>query len=188
MESTVAVQTNGLGFSFQAARNSSIAAIRVVDAQEGIAADALVGQLGEPAFNQVQPTATGGNIVHHKAGMSVEPSLHLGGAMSAVVVHDQVQRRLAGKLAIDAAQELQKLLMPVTLVAVADDFALRARQARRTESSFRSACSRESWFRSGPSSAAGRAGCDSEPEFGSSRRRRAPSPGREDSDKGRPRR
>ena len=32
--------------------------------------------------------------------------------MSAIVIHQQVQRRLAGELAGDAAQEPQKLLLP----------------------------------------------------------------------------
>ncbi len=31
-------------------------------------------QLGEPAFDQVQPTGTGGNEVQHKARMFVEPA------------------------------------------------------------------------------------------------------------------
>jgi hypothetical protein len=35
-----------------------------------------------------------------------------------------VQDSLAGKLPVDTAQETKKLLMPVALVKVADDFAL----------------------------------------------------------------
>src|SRR5258708_4816272 len=55
--------------------------------------------------------------------MPFHPLLHFEGAVSAIVVHHQVQRRLAGKLAIDAAQELQKLLMPVALIEVSNNFA-----------------------------------------------------------------
>ena len=35
----------------------------ISDAKKGIAADALVGQLGEPTLNEVEPTATGGNVM-----------------------------------------------------------------------------------------------------------------------------
>src|SRR5215469_2907917 len=70
--------------------------------------------------------------------MSVEPALHLGRAMGAVVVHHQMQWRLAGELVVDAAQEPQKLLVAVTLIAVTDDFAgeniERRKQSRRSVS------------------------------------------------------
>src|SRR5689334_25446571 len=70
--------------------------------------------------------------------MSIEPVLHLRRAMGTVVVHHQVQRPLAGELAVDAAQEPQKLLVAVTRVAVANDFAgehvERREQGRRSVS------------------------------------------------------
>ena len=107
----------------------------VVDAQEGIATDSLAGQLAEPALNQVQPTGTGWNVVHLEPRMSVKPVFHLGRAMSAVIVHHQMQRRGAGELAVEATEELQKLLVAVALIAVADDFAReniqRCKQSRR---------------------------------------------------------
>src|SRR5262249_16995372 len=110
----------------------------VIDAQERVAANSLAGQLAEPALNQVQPTGTGWNVVHLKPRMSVKPVLHLGRAMSAIVVHYQMQRRLAGELAVEATQEFQKLLMAMALIAVADDFAgeniQRRKQSRRTVS------------------------------------------------------
>ena len=42
----------------------------------------------------------------------------------AVIVHDQVQRRLVGELFIQAAQELQELLVPMALITLAHDLAL----------------------------------------------------------------
>src|SRR5881227_2762414 len=76
--------------------------------------------------------------MHLEPRMSVEPALHLRRAMGAVIVHYQVQRRLAGEFAVDAAQEPQKLLVAVTLIAVADDFASehieRCEQSRRSVS------------------------------------------------------
>lgn len=45
----------------------------IINAREGIAADALVGKFGEPAFNQVKPDATGGHIVNYEPGMLCKP-------------------------------------------------------------------------------------------------------------------
>jgi len=44
--------------------------------------------------------------------MSFEPGLHPRMFVRAVIVHDEVQRRLAGKLIVEASQEFQKLLVP----------------------------------------------------------------------------
>src|SRR5205085_4504620 len=74
---------------------------------------------------QVKPTATGGHIVHDEARMLLEPSLNLDSAVGAVVVDDQMERRVAGKLPVDASKKLQEFLMPVSLVTVPDDFALK---------------------------------------------------------------
>jgi hypothetical protein len=44
--------------------------------------------------------------------------------VSAVIIDHQVQGYFARKLAVDATQEFQELLMPVPLMAVSDDFTL----------------------------------------------------------------
>jgi hypothetical protein len=98
--------------------------LQIVDIEERATPDSLVGQLGEPAFNKVKPTATGGHIVDHETGMLAEPCLHLRGTVSAVIIDHQVQGYFARKLAVDATQEFQELLMPVPLMAVSDDFTL----------------------------------------------------------------
>ena len=76
--------------------------------------------------------------MHVEAAVPVEPSLHLRRAMSAIVIHHQVQGHLARELTVDAAQEPQKLLVPVTLIAVANDLARqyieRGKQSRRSVS------------------------------------------------------
>jgi hypothetical protein len=41
---------------------------KFVDAEEGITADALVGEFSKPSLDQVQPTTAGGHIVDHEAG------------------------------------------------------------------------------------------------------------------------
>ena len=63
---------------------------KFVDAEEGITADAFVGEFGKPSLDQVQPTATGGDIVDHEAGMLPQPGFDLCSAVGPVVVHDDV--------------------------------------------------------------------------------------------------
>ena len=55
--------------------------------------------------------------------MLVEPCFDIGVPVSAVIIHDQVQIRFAGKLAIDVPKKSQELLMTVPLMEVADNLA-----------------------------------------------------------------
>ena len=87
----------------------------------------------------------------------------------------------AGTSASIAFEEAHELLMAVALHVAADE-------AQRTGSWCHGACSRASWCRAGPSSAAGPAGCDREPGFGSSRRAKARWRGPADRHRARPRR
>jgi hypothetical protein len=87
----------------------------ISDAKKGIVADALVGQLGKPTLDEVEPTATGGHAMQDEAGMLLEPSLDLDGAVRTVVVDYQMERRVPRKLPVGASQKLQELLMPVRL-------------------------------------------------------------------------
>ena len=91
-------------------------------AEKGIAANLFIGQLGEPPLDEVQPTATGRHKMRDKTRVSFKPGLDLDGVMGSVVVHHQMERRLAGEFTVEAAQKLQELLMAMTLVKVADDF------------------------------------------------------------------
>ena len=61
-----------------------------VDAEERITANAFVGEFSEPSLNQVQPAAAGWHIVDYKAAMFAQPTFDCGGAMSPIVVHDEV--------------------------------------------------------------------------------------------------
>ena len=57
MDSTVAVQTNGFGSSFQAAKNSTIAHCRSSTLLEGATPDALGSEFSNhrsPRFNQLE--------------------------------------------------------------------------------------------------------------------------------------
>ena len=80
---------------------------------EGAAADALVGDLTKPAFDQIQPGTAGGNEVHVEPRMPLQPPLDLGMLVRGVVVHDQVQVQVRRRLFVDQLQELDPLLMPM---------------------------------------------------------------------------
>ena len=59
--------------------------------------------------------------MHVEARVLLQPPLHDGMLVGGVVVGDQVQRLVLGRLAVDLAQELQPLDMGVTLLALTDD-------------------------------------------------------------------
>ena len=73
------------------------------NAIEGAAANVLVREVGKPALDQVESTATGRHKVKDKTRMRIQPALDLRRAVCAVVVHHHVQRCLPRKLAIDAS-------------------------------------------------------------------------------------
>jgi hypothetical protein len=55
------------------------------------AAQFAVGQLGEPALDEVDPRRDGGREVQVEPGMAQQPFLHRRGLVRGVVVADQVQ-------------------------------------------------------------------------------------------------
>ena len=61
------------------------------DVVEGAPAQALVGDLSEPAFDHVQPGTGCGDEVQVETRLSFQPRLHAGMFMGPVVVHDQMQ-------------------------------------------------------------------------------------------------
>ena len=88
---------------------------------KGTATNSLFTQFSKPSLDQIQPTGTGRNEVQHKARMFGQLAAHAFMSMGAVVVHDQMQLHFAGKLGIQAAQELQKFLVTMTRIALAND-------------------------------------------------------------------
>ena|SRR5688572_3142111 len=83
----------------------SDSSFEIRDAEERVPADAFVGQFGEPALDEVQPAAAGGHVVDNKARMLAEPRFNVGVPVGAVVVHDEVQSGLTGKLAMNAPKK-----------------------------------------------------------------------------------
>ena len=84
------------------------------DALEHTAANAVLGNQAEKAFDLIDPRGGGRGEVHVKARMPFEPGLNLGVLVGGVVVGDQVHGEVLRCLSIDAAQEFEPFLMPVS--------------------------------------------------------------------------
>ena len=59
-----------------------------------------------------------------KPGMAFEPTLDSRMFVGAIIVHDQMQFDLPGELVVELLEKLQKLLVPMPCVALADHFAM----------------------------------------------------------------
>jgi hypothetical protein len=94
--------------------------------------------------------------------------------MGGIVIANQVKLPIRQDDVVDQAEKLEPLLVPMTLLAQAKDFAVGRIQRGKLEWRCRCVCSRASWSRRVRLSAARWAGYDPELEFGSSRRRTAP--------------
>ena len=68
--------------------------------------DALVGDLGEPAFHQVDPRGVGGGEVEMKSGALREPVPDERRLMGAIVIHDYMRFQSGGHVGLDDIQEL----------------------------------------------------------------------------------
>ena len=80
--------------------------------------------MAEPSLDKIHPAGTGGDEVRHEPRITFQPRLYFRVFVRPVVVHDQMQRDIAGKLGVESTQEFQKLLMTVSLMAFTDDLAL----------------------------------------------------------------
>src|SRR6202045_2503952 len=98
-----------------------------------------------------------------------------------VIVDDQMQIEMGGRLAVDLPQERQEFVRPVAWQTFADDLA--SRHIKRGEERCRAVALVVVGHRA--SAALGRAGCGRAPESGSSRRWTARAPSPVDRDRGR---
>src|SRR5437016_2927187 len=91
------------------------------DAAEDSVADAVLREVAEPAFDDVQPRTAGGGEVQVEPRVSFQPRQYLGVFVSRVVIQDQVQVKFRWCLAVDLLQEFQPLLMSMSRETVRDD-------------------------------------------------------------------
>ena len=94
------------------------------DTGETAATDTLDGELSEPSLNHGHPRTRRWNEVQLEPRMSLQPAFHTGVFVGAIVVHDQMHRKLGQRVGIDLLEEPNELLVPMTRHAVADDRAI----------------------------------------------------------------
>ena len=87
------------------------------DAGKDAAPELILGQVAEESFDHVEPTAAGGREVEMKALVAHRPAQNRRVFVGGIVVDDQVELFVGGRLAIDETQELQPFLMAMTLHA-----------------------------------------------------------------------
>src|SRR5258706_72818 len=90
------------------------------DAGKRAAADSHARDLEEPAFDEIQPRATGRHEVKVHARMTAEPPSHGRALVCAQIVQDEMQVLALWRHGVDAAEELDKLLTAVAPSALAD--------------------------------------------------------------------
>ena len=92
---------------------------------KGSPTQSLVGNLAEPALDQLKPGTGSRNKVQMEARMPLEPRLDARVLVGSVVVHDQVQIQLSWRVSIDVLQRANKSLMAVALHEVPDNPAIK---------------------------------------------------------------
>jgi len=85
------------------------------------AAEALGGEFPEEAFHQIEPRATRRREMHMKAGVPYEPLLHRGVLMGGIVIDDEMERFVRGRLSINEPQEFQPFRMAMARETGGDD-------------------------------------------------------------------
>src|SRR5438093_13575042 len=100
-------------------------------AAERAAADALAGDLGEPALHEIEPRSASRCEVKMVARMIGEPLLNFGMRVGAVVVEDQVDLFPRRRLEFDLIKEGEELPVSMTRKAVADERALEDVECRQ---------------------------------------------------------
>ena len=114
----------GLGIFIPRVEEGGKGCLKIGDAEKDAALNGFVVEVAEPPLDEIHPTGTGGNEVGNETRMALQPGCHLFVLVGTVVVHYQMQRHIAGELFVQQAQEFQKLLMSVSLMAFTDNFTL----------------------------------------------------------------
>ena len=109
--------------------------LKIVHGCEAVAPDPVLGDVTKEPLDHVQPGGAGGREVHDEARMLCQPRANLRMLMRRVVVDDQVQDHLLGRLAIDEPKETEPFLVAMVVLAHRDDSAVerveRSKQSRR---------------------------------------------------------
>ncbi len=87
------------------------------DAGEDAPPELILGEVAEESFDHVEPAAAGGREVKMEALVARRPALDCRMFVGGIIVDDQVELFVGGRLAIDETQELQPFLMAMPLHA-----------------------------------------------------------------------
>ena len=98
--------------------------LEIKDGSEHAALEATAGELGEEAFDRIEPGSGGWGEVECPARMSGQPFLHLRMLVGRIVVDDGVDRFPCRNLLLDRVEEADELLMAMALHVAADDGAI----------------------------------------------------------------
>jgi hypothetical protein len=91
------------------------------DVVEGPSPDALASDFGEEPLNEVEPGTGCRREVQCEAFASRQPALNGRRLVGGVVVEDQVQIEMCGRLAVDGFQKRQELVCPMARQTFAND-------------------------------------------------------------------
>src|SRR5712664_3797237 len=91
------------------------------DVVEGSSPDALASDFGEEPLDEVEPGTGCRREVQCEAFVSHQPALHGRRLVGGVVVEDQMQIEMCGRLAGDCFQKRQELVCPMACQTFADD-------------------------------------------------------------------
>ena len=97
---------------------------QVGDALEDAAADPLAGDLGEEAFDEIEPRRRGGREMQTEPRMQRQPLLDVRMFVGGVVVHDYVQIKVFRRPFVNDAEEPDELMVPMPLHTMADNRAV----------------------------------------------------------------
>jgi hypothetical protein len=92
-------------------------AFQVRNAGEGSAPNSSPRDFGEETFNLIEPTCASWCKVNGKAGMPSEPALHRWRFVRSIVIEHEMHLELDWHLGIDASEELQEFLVPMSSMA-----------------------------------------------------------------------
>ena len=96
---------------------------------ESPAPDSFIRDLPEPALHHVQPRAGSRDKMKVETEVLAQPGFDPWMFVGRVVVHDEMQVQVGRRLRVDELEEADKLLMPVSRHAIADDFAIEHAQS-----------------------------------------------------------
>ncbi len=105
----------GLGIGVGLCKEAVDGGLQVGDGPEDAALEAPPGELGEEAFDRIEPGCRGRGEVERPTGMPCEPFTHLRMLVGRIVVDDRMDRLSCRQLRLDGIEEADELLMPMAL-------------------------------------------------------------------------